>query len=182
MWSRAIAILSFCVIVLLTARHATLAESSGPSEYQIKAAFIFNFARFVQWPVKADANPASPMVIGILGENPFKDDLERTINSKSVDGHPLTVRQLHSSDEGTNCQIVFISTSEKNSLPQILDRLKDSSVLTVGEMDRFTEAGGMVNFFLEGAKIRFEINNEAANRAGLKISSKLLALALHQKR
>jgi hypothetical protein len=155
------------------------AQNSPPTEYQIKAAFLFNFARFVQWPPKALADATSPMVIGVLGENPFHDDLERTMRGKSVDEHPLVVKEFHTLAEATNCHILFISASEKTRLPQILKTIKGSGVLTVGEMDHFTENGGMINFVMEGAKIRFQINNDAATSEGLKISSKLLALAFH---
>ena len=119
------------------------------------------------------------MVIGVLGENPFHDDLARTIQNKTVDDHPLVVKEFSSLTEATNCHILFISSSEKPRLQKIITSLKGTSVLTVGEMDKFTENGGMINFVLQGTKIRFQINNDAATGAGLKISSKLLALALH---
>lgn len=155
-----------------------IAQDSQPTEYQIKAAFIFNFAKFVEWPPAAFAKTSSPLVVGVLGENPFQDTLEKTIANKTVDEHPLLFREFRSATEVTNCHILFISSSEKARLPQILKHLNSSSVLTVGEMPGFTETGGMINFVLEGTKIRFQINNDAATRAGLKISSKLLSLAL----
>jgi hypothetical protein len=154
------------------------AQESQPTEYQIKAAFLFNFAKFVEWPTAAFVGVTSPIVIGILGENPFRDDLARTIRNKTIDEHPLEIKELRSPTEATNCHILFISTSEKKRLPEILKGLKGTSVLTVGEMDRFTESGGMINFVLKGKKIRFQINNDEATRAGLKISSKLMSLAL----
>jgi hypothetical protein len=154
------------------------AQDSQPSEYQIKSAFLFNFAKFVEWPANAFSQPKSPLVIGILGDNPFGEDLQKTIRNKSVDDHPLEIKELSSAGAATNCHILFISTSEKPRLPQILGGLKGSSVLTVGEMDRFTESGGMINFVKVGTKIRFQINNGAAADASLKISSKLLNLAL----
>jgi hypothetical protein len=149
-----------------------------PTEYQIKAAFIFNFARFVEWPPQAFNGAKSPFIIGILGDNPFHDDLEQTVRDKTVDDHPFVVKEFRSPADATNCHILFISTSEKPRLAQILKYLRGASVLTVGEMDRFTESGGMINFIVEGTKIRFRINKEAATNAGLKISSKLLNLAL----
>ena len=154
------------------------AQESPPTEYQIKAAFLFNFAKFVQWPQAAFTGAASPIVVGVLGENPFHDDLARTIRNKSIDEHPLVIKEFRSPTEATNCHILFISTSEKNRLPEILKGLKGTSVLTVGEMEHFTESGGMINFVLKGKKIRFQINNDEAARAGLKISSKLMSLAL----
>jgi hypothetical protein len=153
-------------------------EDSQPTEYQIKAAFIFNFAKFVEWPATAFPKASSPMLVGVLGENPFHDALEKTIKNKTVDEHPVVIMQYHSAADATNCHILFISSSEKARLPQILRQLKGSSVLTVSEIPGFTETGGMINFVLEGTKIRFQINNDAANGAGLKISSKLLKLSV----
>jgi hypothetical protein len=154
------------------------AQEFQPSEYQLKAAFLFNFAKFVEWPPEAFAEARSPIVIGILGENPFGGDLERTIRNKTISNRSLAVKEIRSLAEATNCHLLFISTSEKQRLPEIIQGLRGASVLTVGETERFTEAGGMINFVLEGNKIRFRINDEAAKSAGLKISSKLLSLAL----
>jgi hypothetical protein len=158
------------------------AQEAKPTEYQIKAAFLFNFAKFVQWPQTAFAGETAPFVIGILGENPFHEDLARMIRNKTVDEHPVLVREIRSPPEATNCHILFVSNSEKNRLPEIIKSLKGASVLTVAEMEHFTENGGMIDFILESGKIRFEINNEAAANAGLRISSKLLSLAIHPQR
>jgi len=153
-------------------------EDSQPTEYQIKAAFIFNFAKFVEWPAAAFAKASSPIVVGVLGENPFRDALEKTIKNKTVDEHPVIIREFRAATDATNCHILFISGSEKGRLPQILKQLNGRNVLTVGEMPGFTGEGGMINFVLDGTKIRFQINNDAANSAGLKISSKLLKLSV----
>jgi hypothetical protein len=173
-WNLYLSLLS----LLLLAGGATHAQDSQPTEYQIKAAFLFNFARFVDWPPQAVPQPTSPIVFGILGDNPFHDELARTIRDKKVDEHPMAVKEFKSAAQATNCHILFISTSEKKRLPEILKTLKGSSVLTVSETDRFTEDGGMINFVLQGTKIRLQINNAAATQAGLKISSKLLSIAL----
>lgn len=154
------------------------AQESQPSEYQLKAAFLYNFAKFVEWPAAALPQNDSPFVIGILGENPFNDDLKKTVAGKKILDHPITVVPLPSVAAATNCHILFISTSEKDRLPEIFQALSQTSVLTVGEMERFTQAGGIINFTREGNKIRFEISDDAAKRAGLKISSKLLSLAV----
>jgi len=166
------------MIWLLLACAIVHAQNSQPTEYQIKAAFLFNFAKFVEWPPEAFGGASSPLVIGILGDNPFHDDLTRIISHKAVDQHPLVVREYRSLEGLTNCHMLFISNSEKERLPEILALLKGSNVVSVGEMDQFTESGGMIKFALKENKIRFLINNEAAHRAGLKVSSKLLALAL----
>lgn len=153
------------------------AQESPPSEYRLKAAFLFNFAKFVEWPPEAFAEKTSPFIIGVLGQNPFGNELEQTIRGKTVNDRSLQVKEFHSVTEATNCHILFISTSEKQRLPEIFKGLRGASVLTVGETDRFTEAGGMINFVAEGNKTRFQINDAAAKGAGLKISSKLLSLA-----
>jgi hypothetical protein len=169
------------LLSLLLLRVGVLAhaqEDSQPSEYQIKAAFIFNFAKFVEWPAAAFPKASSPLIVGVLGENPFNDALEKMIKNKKVDEHPVIIMQYRAATDATNCHILFISSSEKARLPQILNQLNGRSVLTIGEMPGFTEAGGMINFVLEGTKIRFQINNDAAINSRLKISAKLLGLGL----
>ena len=173
---RVASILRAIVFWLLTGG-VGLAQQPQPSEYQLKSAYLFNFARFVEWPKTALATPTTPLVIGILGENPFHEDLSKTIGNKTVDSHPVVIQEFRSVTDVTNCHVLFISTSEKKQLPEIFQSLKGTSVLTVGETDHFTETGGMINFFMEGTKIRFQINKEAAGAGGLKISSKLMALA-----
>jgi hypothetical protein len=152
------------------------------SEYQLKAAFLFNFAKFVEWPVEAFRDANSPFVIGVLGENPFETDLEDTVKDKVINGHPFVIKQLKNLSELKTCHILFISKSERRRLPEIIANLGAAPVLTVSEVDRFLQAGGMVNFILEGNKVRFEINDQPAKRAGLRISSKLLNLARHSGR
>jgi hypothetical protein len=151
---------------------------NSPTEYQIKAAFIYNFARFVDWPTQAFASATSPMVIGVIGENVFGNNLEQIISGRSIQGHPLEFKQFTSVTDATNCQVLFISASEKKHFSQILDQLRNTSVLTVSETDNFIETGGMINLLIVEDKVRFEINNEAAKKAGLTISSKLLSLAI----
>lgn len=174
---RATAILVLGWLLLWGARPAC-AQEPQPSEYQLKAAFLYNFAKFVEWPASALPQNDSPFIIGILGENPFNDDLRKTVAGKKILAHPITVVPLPNITAATNCHILFISPSEKNRLPEIFRILDQASVLTVSETDRFTQAGGIINFTREGNKIRFEISDDAAKRAGLKISSKLLSLAV----
>jgi hypothetical protein len=173
---RAIPILSLSLLWLLAVGDGR-AQESPPTEYQLKAAFLLNFAKFVEWPPAAFAEAASPIVLGVLGENPFGDGLERTIRDKTINNLPLVVKAFRSSAEATNCHMLFISASERARLPEILGSLRGASVLTVGETDRFTETGGMINFVRQRNKIRFQINEVAAKSVGLKISSKLLSLA-----
>jgi hypothetical protein len=151
-----------------------------PTEYQIKAAFIYNFARFVEWPPAAFADTNSPMIIGVLGQNVFGNVLAQTISGKTVKGHPLEFEVFKSAAEATKCHVLFISSSEKTRLSKILAQLQSSNILTVGdEMDNFITDGGMINLRIVDDKVRFEINNEAAKKADLIISSKLLRLAIN---
>lgn len=173
-----IACLSMALLLFGEAR----AQESPPSEYQVKAAFLFNFAKFVEWPPESFSTATAPIVIGILGDNPFDGDLERTVQNKIVNNRPFVVRQLHSAMEATNCHILFISNSEKKRLSEIIQSLHGTDVLTVGETDRFIEMGGIINFVQESSKIRFQINDDAAKTARLKISSKLLNLAVRSSR
>lgn len=158
------------------------AQEAPLSEYRLKAAFLFNFAKFVEWPPEAFAAPKSPIIIGVLGDNPFGTDLEETVRNKLIGERPVVVKVFQATDVATNCHILFISNSEKKRLPEILATLRGNSVLTVGETDDFIEAGGMINFVPEGNKIRFQINDETARRAKLQISSKLMSLALRPAR
>lgn len=164
------------LISVFALRLSGLAQETAP-EYQIKAAFLYNFAKFVEWPPQAFADAKSPIVIGVLGQNVFDNNLEKVIHGKTVNNRPFLFKEFHSVTEVTNCHILFISASEKEKLPKILASLQGKSVLTVSEMDQFIASGGMINFVIEDQKVHFQINDEAAKKAGLKISSKLLSLA-----
>ena len=154
----------------------SFAQDAQPSEYQVKAAFIFNFAKFVDWPPGAFADAKSPLYIGILGENPFGANLERTVQDKLLNNRPIVVKECRTLEEAKKCHLLFISTSEKKPLQETLDGLAGTNILTVGETETFIKSGGMINFFREGNRFRFEINDAAAKKAGLKIDSKLLGL------
>lgn len=145
-------------------------------EYQIKAAFLFNFAKFVDWPADAFPNTNSPIVIGVLGKNVFGHYLQDTIQDKKVRNRSFEFKEYTSVNEVTNCHILFISPALRDDYPDIVKALHNSSVLTVSETDEFLKAGGMVNFTIVENKVHFEIADEAAKKAGLKISSKLLSL------
>jgi len=156
---------------------AVQAAEATSVEYKIKAGYLLKFASFVEWPTNAFPSPATPIILGVLGKDPFGADLESTIGDKRVEGRALRIRRLDEGDDVTGCHILFISSSERKRLPQILDGLKNSCTLTVSEFDEFTQSGGMISFVRQENTIRFEINVEAARRAGLKLSSKLLQVA-----
>jgi hypothetical protein len=151
-------------------------EDKVPSEYVLKAAFLYNFAKFVEWPEEAFSDGQGVMSICVLGEDPFGRALE-SIESKTVKGRKVMIRRSERLADLKGCHILFISRSKEKDLAQILTDLRDSNVLTVGDMADFAERGGIINFITAGKKLRFEINMEAAEQNGLKISSKLLKLA-----
>jgi hypothetical protein len=168
----------FVLVLLLWPTVVVRAQESPPSESRLKAAFLWNFAKFVDWPTNAFASDTSPFVIGVLGESPIGADLEQTVKGKLINDHPIIVKTVRAATDAKGCHILFISNSEKSRLADIFKDLGNAPVLTVGEYDQFTQSGGMINFVRQGNKIRFQINDEAAKAADLKISSKLLSLAV----
>jgi hypothetical protein len=153
------------------------AEPPVADEYPVKAAFLFNFAKFVEWPVAAFKGPEDPLAICVLGQNPFGTALEDVVRDKAVANRAFVVRGVLNTQQATSCQILFVSASERKRFRILLDELKGRSILTVGEADDFTASGGIINFRLKDARVRIEIDAKAAERAGLHISSKLLSLA-----
>jgi hypothetical protein len=153
------------------------AHAAASREYQIKAACLLNFAQFVEWPAAAFAKPDSPIIIGVLGDDPFGDALESTFHDESIHGRPLVVRRSRELDDLKSCHLLFISKSEKSRLSEILSGSIDTAAVTVGEIDEFAQRGGIINFYIDNAKIRFEVNPDAAQRKGLKIGSQLLKRA-----
>jgi len=146
-------------------------------EYQVKAAYLFNFLKFVEWPDDAFSDALAPIVIGIAGDDPFGESLPQVTMGKTVQGRDLVIRKYHVGESMKGCQILFINAAEKKRLPQLLAGLKGSSVLVVSDMAGFLDKGGMIQFLSENNRIRFAINVDATGRANLKISSKLLSLA-----
>jgi len=155
------------------------AQVTAP-EYDVKAAFLFNFTKFVEWPSAAFTDEHSSLRICILGEDPFGKTL-RLLAEGEVAGRRLTLLHLDKLNNLEACHVLYISRSEADRLPQVLAGLRNAPVLTVGDAKGFIDQGGMINFVLEGSKVRFDVNQEAAERAGIKISSRLLALAKHVK-
>jgi hypothetical protein len=166
---------------LLTYTHLATTSNGyaqgSPSEYQVKAAYLLNFLKFVEWPEDAFADPLAPVVIGVVGNNPFGFALQQVTLGKTVQGRDVVVRHYHAREDLRGSHILFISSSEQKRLPEILSGLRGSSVLTVADMDRLLEAGGMIQFSLEETRVRFTINPNATNQTKLKLSSKLLSVA-----
>ena len=146
------------------------------SEYKIKAAYLYNFAKFVEWPAEMLADPSLPLSVCIYGKDPFGAALD-SIKDKTVKGRKLVISRSSEINKLEGCHILFISPSEKNNLSVILKKLKDMHILTVSDMEGFASNGGMINLNKVENKIRLEINLDAAEISGLKMSSKLLKLA-----
>jgi len=168
-------IITFCA-VMSRAPHVR-AQAEGIGEYHVKAAFLYNFAKFVEWPPETMPSGNAPLVLGVVGEDPFGQVLEETIKGKTVNDRELVIRRFTRIQDVSSCHILFISSSERKRLPEIIAALRWSSVLTVSDMERFAQRGGIISLTMENNKVRFEVNLDSAERAGLKISSKLLALA-----
>jgi hypothetical protein len=147
------------------------------SEERVKAAFVFNFMKFVDWPGGVFADNNSPMLIGIIGDNPLGVELEASLRGKNINGRKLAIRRISWPGEIRGIHILLICGSEARAAQDILASVKGNPVLTIGEMDRFGQQGGIINFFIEEKKVRFEINIDAADKSRLKISSQLLTLA-----
>lgn len=162
----------FLLVGLLLVAGVLRAEAS--LEYRVKAAFLYNFAKFVSWP--ETQSRSDRFVVGVLGADPFGEVLEQILAEKSVGGSSIEVRRFASPGDLTPCQILFVSRSEDVSVERILESLPNGT-LTVGESRAFKKAGGMIRFVLLGGKVRFEIDQTAAERRGLEISSKLLSVA-----
>jgi hypothetical protein len=162
-------------VVLCSLAVGTQAQSAG--EYQVKAAFLFNFAKFVEWPPSSFSAASAPLRICVFGRDPFGRELRDITNEKTVNGRKLEVNQVVDLQLARTCHILFIASSEKAQLKRILESLRGTDVLTVGDTKGFAELGGMINFVLENDQVQFEVNHKAAEQAGLKISSKLLSVA-----
>lgn len=167
-----------CLLCLLAAG-STRAQSSdsASSEYLIKAGFIYNFAKLMEWPAPVFAQPNSPIVIAILGTDPFQGTLDNVLRGKQANGREFVVKHLKWGDDLRGCNIIFVSSSEKAHFDDLFRQIHGLPILTIGDTPGFAESGGMINFVLEDDKVRFEIDVDAARQANINISSRLLALA-----
>jgi hypothetical protein len=165
------------ILLILSALYGAHVGPPESNEYQIKAGFLFNFVKFVEWPGEAFADDGAALIIGVIGDDPFGSALDDVVSGKTVNGRRLEVRRLKWGEDLRRCHVLFVSSSERKRVVQLIDDLRGSNVLTVGEMAQFIQQGGIINFVMEANKVRFEINVAMAERARLKISSKLLVLA-----
>jgi hypothetical protein len=152
-----------------------------PTEYQVEAAYLFNFGRFVEWP-SGNAASAGPLLICVLGDDPFGTSLDAMLQRGTVKGKSLAAKRIGRIEDAASCQMLYISASEAGRVDKILGTVGNVSVLTISDMPQFTERGGMIQFLLEEGKVRFQINLSAAENAGLALSSELLKVAVTVKR
>jgi hypothetical protein len=146
-------------------------------EYQLKAAFLYNFTKFVEWDPSSFATPGSPIVIGILGSNPYGNELENAVRNRKVNGREVSVRRVQSIAGAKSVHLLFVAATEDARLGELREALKGSGVLTVGESDTFSRSGGIVTFVIDADKVRFDINIAAADFNSVKISAQLQKLA-----
>lgn len=161
---------------MLVAISTLYAQQPKPTAYQVQAAYLYNFGKFVQWPAATRTSTVSFNVC-VFGEDPFGPILGSTVAGGTVDGKTVVAKRISSAQEAVDCRILFISPSEDRRLDKILEALNSAAVLTVSDMPRFAERGGMIQFVLEEDRVRFQVNLTAAQNAGLILSSQLLKLA-----
>lgn len=164
-----------CVSVSSVAVHA---KQPKPNEYQVKAAYLYDFSRFIEWPVRPAAESSGPFAICVLGKDPFGPILDTTVSGQGGGPQSLVARRLTKPEDALGCRILFVGASEDSHLKEILSVLGKASVLTVSDIPRFSERGGMIEFVLKGDRVRFEVNLTNAVNAGLAVSSDLLKVAL----
>ena len=164
------------ILVVLALLWPSIVPAVEPQtlEYQIKAAFLLNFTRFIEWPAPNPADAAAPFGICILGDDPFGPALNQIVEGETVGSRPIVIRRIHAEAPGS-CAILYVSKDERN-IPGII-AAAGPGVLTVGEGDPFLDQGGMIAFVVENRRVRFNIDQTAARKAGLKLSSRLLSVA-----
>lgn len=180
--ARAWPLLGFAVSFLLLAALSLHAQQSTASEYEVKAAYLFNFGRFVEWSDKSATANDGAFEICVLGQDPFGRTLDTTLAGTSLKGKSVAAKRISKAQDVNNCRILFISSSEDSRLKEILETLDKSNVLTVSDIPSFSERGGMIQFVQEGNRVRFEINLTNAQQAGLNVSSELLKVATNVRR
>jgi hypothetical protein len=165
-------------LLLCAAGAATAWPQADPlGEYQLKAAFLLNFAKFIEWPANPARDEKTPVAVCIFRFDPYGGALDEMVRGKQINNREVAVRRVNEFSDLKGCQMVFLSSREDHLLPEALTSLQGSSALVVGESDGFAERGGGIQFYLENNRLRFAVNVDALQRAQLNVSSKLLALA-----
>lgn len=164
-------------VIILSFPGQKLSSAQSLSEYQVKAAYVYNFAKFVAWPTQAFSRPTAPIVFCVLSDPAFESELNRMVKEKTISGRRAEVVSVRNAQESRSCHVLFINAAQARQVRRVLNLLQGTSILTVSETPGFIEAGGIVNFVLQDDRVRFQINHKAAMQAGLQISSRLLSLA-----
>ena len=165
-------------VILCIGLFIPLSAVAQQSEYTIKAVFLEHFTRFIEWPESIEiADPSYPFYVAVIGENPFGSILDQIYSEQKIKNRRVEIMYLSTPDEITDCQILFISSSNKEILSEILSRTRNKPILTVSDTNGFAENGVLINFYLTGSKIKFEINERAVHESGLVMSYRLLSLA-----
>ena len=170
------ALVVFMLTLLLVYPSHIHAEPPIPNEYSVKAALIYSIIKFVDWPEQDQPVAGNPLCIAVFGQDPFGSNLDM-ISNKTVKGRPIKIRRLQKIEDIRSCEVLFISGTEKLQIARILKQLQNQPILTIADHGGFPQTGGMINLITVNNKIQFEINNNAALRAHLRISSQLLKLA-----
>lgn len=166
---------SVLAFVCVATSYPAVAAEEVPLEYQVKAAFLLNFTKFVEWPAAAFAGERAPLAICILGEDPFGNTLSEMVKGERVNGHEIVINRIRSAPDPKACQVLFVARLEREAA-RILAGL-GPGVLTVGEGEKFLQDGGIVAFVIQDRRVRFDINQSAAGKAQLTISSRLMNVA-----
>jgi len=167
----------FITFLVLTGHLVSAAQGASSREYELKAVFLFNFTQFVEWPASSFSSNQEPVIIGILGKNPFGAYLEEIVSGEKVNGHAVTVQYYNNVEEIKGCHVLFINLADTKKTERVVEALNGRNILTVSDAPGFPEQGGMVRFFTRDNKIKLQVNLEASRAASLTISSKLLRLA-----
>lgn len=171
--------LLFCSLAIVPNLRA---QQSKPNEFEVKAAYLYNFGRFVDWPDASGGGKNDAFEICVMGADPFGAALDATLATRTIDGKNVAAKRISKPQEVDDCRILFISSSEEGHLKEIFAALNKANVLTVSDIPHFSQRGGMIGFLLDGSRVRFEVNLDATQAAGLALSSELLKVAMSVKK
>jgi hypothetical protein len=169
-----IAVAAACAFLAIPVLNA---QNPRPTDYQVKATYLYNFGRFIEWPEKVAAAQGGSFTVCVLGQDPFGPSLDATLAGETIGGKTIVAKRISSAEESDNCQILFLSLRDDSRVNKIIADLDKKAVLTVSDMPQFVKRGGMIQFVLEGKRVRFEVNLTATQHAGLTLSSELLKVA-----
>ena len=176
-FSHVFATVCLIALLLLFSGRGTLLASTS-SEYKLKAAFIYNFAKFVSWPPAAFSGSNDPIILGLIDGDPFGGSIDDALEGKTAQKRQIQVKRIKSIADAKKCHILYINSTQSSRVNEILSALRGNSILTIGEADKFTSIGGIIHFVVHKQRVAFKINNEQAKNVDLAISSQLLKLAV----